>query len=201
MHENDRGDARAERVGRDSGWDDGLLHLFDDLEQQAAGLHLAERESEVADVAASEYAAVDLEARLRGALGDGSRELVLRLRGGQQPRGRLTRVGAGWCVLAAGPTRWLVALPAVLVVAGAAPRAGHPSTRSVADTLPLRSLLRRLADDLATGPVAVHLRDGERLEGRVVRVGADFAELATGPSREAGLLVPVTAVDAVRWTR
>ncbi|GAB3998890.1 hypothetical protein [Nocardioides marmoraquaticus] len=197
MHENERGDTRAEH----GGWDDGLLHLFDDLEQQAAGLHLAEREGEVADVAASEYAAVDLEARLRGALGDGSREIALRLRGGQQPRGRLTRVGAGWCVLAAGPTRWLVVLPAVLVVTGAAPRAAHPSTRSVADTLPLRSLLRRLADDLATGPVAVHLGDGERLEGRVVRVGADFVELAPGSSREAGLLVPVAAIDAVRWTR
>lgn len=196
MHEDSR-DARA-GAHDGAGWDDGLLRVFDDLEQQAAGMHLVEREAEVADVAASEYAAVDLEARLRGALDAG--ELRLRLRGGQQPRGRLTRVGAGWCVLASGPTRWLVALPAVLVVSGAAPRAGHPATRSVADTLPLRSLLRRLADDPTTGGCALHLRDGERLEGRLLRVGADFAEVTAGASRDAAALVPLGALDAVRWT-
>lgn len=178
--------------------DEALLGLFDDLEQQAAGLHLAEREAEVADVAASEYAAVDLEARLRGALHHG--EVALRLRGGQQPRGRLTRVGPGWCVLATGATRWLVALPAVLTVTGAASRAAHPATRSVADTLPLRALLRRLAEDPAATACSLHLGDGERLEGRVLRVGADFVEVGTASDRGVTLLVPLPGLDAVRWT-
>lgn len=188
MHEHDQ-----DRTG----WDDGLLRVFDDLEQQASGLHLVEREAEVADVAASEYAAVDLETRLRGAVGVG--ELAVRLRGGQQPRGRLTRVGAGWCVLVSGPTRWLVTLPAVLAVTGVASRAGHPATRSVADTLPVRSLLRRLVEESPAG-CALHLADGQRLEGRLLRVGADFAEIASGAARDATSLVPLAALDAARWT-
>lgn len=188
MHERER--RRAD--------DEALLDLFDDLEQQAAGLHLAEREVEVADVAASEYVAVDLESRLRGAVPHD--EVGLRLRGGQQPRGRLTRVGSGWCVLASGATRWLVAAPALLTVSGAAARAAHPSTRSVADTLPLRALLRRLAEDPTTGSCVVHLGDGERLEGRLLRVGADFVEVVTGSSRAATVLVPLPGLDAVRWT-
>ena len=41
-------------------WDAALLDVFEDLEQQASGLRLADRDAEVADLAAAAYAEVGL---------------------------------------------------------------------------------------------------------------------------------------------
>lgn len=174
-------------------WEARLLELFDDLEQQATGLDLVERELQVADLAQSEYAQVALVDRLRAGLGA---PLTLLLPGDLQVRGVLTRCGEEWLVLRdAGDAAWLVPTAHLLSVAGLGPRASHPSTGSVADRLPLRALLRRVAEGGRS--CQLHLRDGSRREGPLGRVGRDFVEVdAAGTT----LLVPAGAVVAVRWT-
>ena len=67
-----------------------MFAVFDDLEQQAAGLHLVERDAEVADLTVAEYSRISLGARLHASLG---LELRVRLLGGHQLSGRLARVG------------------------------------------------------------------------------------------------------------
>ena len=49
-------------------WEERLLAVFDDLEQQAEGLALEARDAEVAELGRAEYAAVDVAARLHGAV-------------------------------------------------------------------------------------------------------------------------------------
>ena len=44
-------------------WHESMFAVFDDLEQQAEGLHLAERDAEVADLTLAEYTRVTLAAR------------------------------------------------------------------------------------------------------------------------------------------
>jgi hypothetical protein len=60
--------------------------------------------------------------------------------------------------------------------------------------LGLGSALRRLSE--AGERCLVHQRSGERTEGRVLRVGADFAELESGPGRVR--LVAFAAVAAIQ---
>ena len=50
------------------GWEASMFALFDDLEQQAEGMHLADRDADVADLSLAEYARVNLAARLHAAL-------------------------------------------------------------------------------------------------------------------------------------
>ena len=74
-----------------------LLDLFDDLEQQAAGLELERRDAEVEDRVRDEYAEVDLAvapARLGGVRGGRSG-----CSGSDEVRGTLVRVGVDWCLL------------------------------------------------------------------------------------------------------
>ena len=54
---------------REPGWEQRLLTVFDDLEQQAAAAFGAEREAEVAERARSAYAGVTLATRLMAARG------------------------------------------------------------------------------------------------------------------------------------
>lgn len=174
-------------------WESRLLELFDDLEQQAAGLDLVERELQVSDLAQSEYAQVTLADRLRAAVGV---EVTLLLPAGLQVRGVLTRSGEGWVVLRdAGDAAWVVPTPHLLGVGGLGPRAAHPSTGSVADRLPLRALLRRVAEEGRS--CLLHLRDGSRREGVLRRVGHDFVEIDAAAST---VLVPAEALVALRWT-
>lgn len=179
-------------------WETRLLELFDDLEQQAAGLEQVEREVQVADLSVSEYAQISLADRLRASVG---RELTLRLCGGQQLRGRSARCGEEWLVLQdqRGEGGWLVPTDAVVGVDGLGPRAALATTASLADRLPLRSLLRRVAE--SGQPVQVHLRDGARREGRLARVGRDFVELLTREGAAgAPHVVPTSGLAAVRWS-
>ena len=55
-------------------WEQRLLAVFDDLEQQAEGLALAERDAAVEELSRAGYAEVELAARLHAATGN---ELVL----------------------------------------------------------------------------------------------------------------------------
>ncbi len=189
------------RAGQRAGvrWDDrpagrleGLLGpLFDDLEQQAEGLALGERDAEVAELRPAEYAQVGLDARLFASVGH---RLVLGVAGVGTVEGRLHRVGDGWCLLGSGVQEWLVRLPAVLSLRGLAAGASAPGARPVTARLGLGSALRGLAR--AGQEVALHRTDGSVLRGVLGRVGADFVELPVG---DPGVLevVPFAALAAV----
>ena len=117
-----------------------MFALFDDLEQQAAGLHLVERDAEVADLTQAEYARISLGARLHASLG---LELRVRLVGGHVVAGRLARVGEDWLLLVDRRSEWIVRYAGIVSLAGLSPRANSEETWSVVDRLSLRAVLRR----------------------------------------------------------
>jgi hypothetical protein len=157
--------------------DRALLALFDDLEQQAEGLALTQRDDEILDRLRDEYAEVDLLARLHASTG---REVVVGVVGAEAVAGSLARVGSDWCLLensgwGAAPVETLVHLPLVTSIRGLAGEAQPAAARSVLARLGLTSCLRRLAEAGRTH--TVRLADGTSRSGRVTRVGADFVEL------------------------
>ena len=157
-----------------------LHNLFEDLEQQAEGLALAERDAELAQRGAAEYAEVTLEARLHASVG---RELALTVAGVGLLEGTLARVASGWLLLEAATTparEWLVVTAAVRAVTGASGRAVSVAARPVTTRLGLRSALRGLAE--GRSEVLVHDQHGAITRGRIDRVGADFVELAQWPA-------------------
>lgn len=180
-------------------WDAALLDVFEDLEQQASGLRLADRDAEVADLAAAAYAEVGLPERVHASWGA---SVVVRSLGGLVLTGTLLRSGGDWLLVEAGGASWLVPLAGVVSVAGLSARADDATSWSVTDRLTLRSLVRRTAE---TDPrCRLHLTDGTTTSGAVLRVGRDFLELAAGDPgpgdrrRPAGTVVPLTAVAALR---
>ena len=171
-----------------------MFGVFEDLEQQAEGLHLVERDAEVASLSVAEYARVSMGARLHASLG---RDLRVRLLGGHQVAGRLTRVGEDWMLLVGGGTQWIVRYDGVTGLAGLSARADSEETWSVMDRLTLRAVLRRLSG--VSEPCLVHFVDDHRLEGRVSRVGRDFFEIYVGDGPERTVqVVPLTAVAALQ---
>lgn len=168
---------------------------LEDLEQQAAGLFLSEREEVVADLADASYAQVGLHARMHASVG---RELRLRLAGGWQVAGLLDRVGADFAVLVHGPAQWTVRIATLRSVDGLGERARSAQVLPATAKLALTSVLRRL---VGTGCV-LHDIDGAARACRPVRIGADFAEVI-GPDAGAGssCVVPLTALAAIRSTR
>ncbi|MDQ6642262.1 MAG: hypothetical protein M3Y66_07205 [Actinomycetota bacterium] len=178
------------------GWESSVLALLDDLEQQAEGLHLVERDLEVADRGVAEYAQVSLASRLHGAAG---REVRLTLLGGLTLAGAVERTGADWLLLIDQTQReWVVRQGALAVLQGASSRAVPDAALGVLRRLPLRSVLRRLAEEGAG--CLLHLVDGGRLEGRLLRLGDDFAEvrLGGGHSTDGYDVVPLTALAAIQ---
>jgi hypothetical protein len=180
-------------------WETELLALFDDLEQQAEGLALVQRDAEVAELARAEYAEVGLDARLHASVGTVVEIGVL---GAGVLRGRLAGAGAGWCLLADGAPaasghEWVVPVEAMASARGLATGARPEAARPLAARLGVASVLRRVAE--AREEVLVVRRDGEGRRGRIGRVGADFLEVL---SPDAGVeLVPFRALGAVRSTR
>lgn len=158
-------------TGRPASWEEQLFALFDDLEGQAEALYDAEREAEVADRSRAEYQQVSLASRLMASV---DREVALEVSGVGALHGRLVRVGAGWCLLAARAQEWIVPLAAVVVVREASERSVPEVAWSPLTRLGLGSALRRLAE--AGERCLVHLDDGSRHEVRLARVGADFVE-------------------------
>ncbi|MCD6640856.1 MAG: hypothetical protein LT071_13185 [Nocardioides sp.] len=156
------------------GWEEQLFDVFDDLEGQARALWAADREAELADRAHSEYASVTLASRLMASLGT---QVDIEVRSVGRVSGEVSRVGADWCLLGAGGRQWIVSLPAVVCVSGAAPRSVPEVAWSPVHRLTMSSALRRLAD--SGQRCVVRLVDGRAPEGRVLRVGADFLELRT----------------------
>jgi hypothetical protein len=171
---------------------DALVALFEDLEQQAQGLALRERDGAVEDLAAAQYAEVDLISRLHASAGT---TLGFQLPGSIRLCGRIDRVGADFCVLADDFGGWLVRVAAVSRIEGLSGRAVVAPARPLLARLTLSSMLRRLAVERAA--CVVQLSD-TRLEGRVVRVGRDFFELAGQGRTE---VVPVSATSALRVNR
>lgn len=158
-----------------------LLALFDDLEQQAEGLELERRDAEVADRLRDEYAEVDLAARLHASVGAVVELTVLgpsvsgAAAGGEELRGTLVRVGAGWLLVAAGGRELLVRGDALVAVRGLSEQALPAGARSVLSRLPLTSCLRRLSEEGERQ--VLRLVDGSLRAGELGRVGADFVEL------------------------
>jgi hypothetical protein len=180
-------------------WEQRLLALFDDLEQQAEGLALAERDGRVADLSRAGYGELDLLSRLHGAVGC---PVLVRVTGLGQLRGTVVRVGADWLLADDGRHEWLVRLAAVEGVGGLPDRAVDPAARPVTARLGLGSVLRSVAEDAA--PVVVHRVGGATRRARVRRVGRDFVELGpdepapAGPVADQLEVVPFAAVAAVR---
>lgn len=173
--------------------DGGLRAVFEDLEQQAAGMALAERDAELADRARGEYAAVDLASRIHASSG---RWVTMALAGGLRLEGRLVAAGVDWCSVSAGQGRaWLVRLGAVATVAGCSARALPPAVRPVSAQLGLGSALHRLSEERRT--LVVEMSGGGQLRGRPERIGADFVEIRAADQAET-VLVPFVALSAVR---
>jgi hypothetical protein len=175
-----------------------MLDLFEDLEQQADGLALAARDADVAEQARAEYSQVDLASRCHASVG-----LDVELAGhhGLVVRGRVARVGAGWCLLVEEPPgggretgECLFVLTWLVAARGLSPHARPLSTRPLTGRLGLASVLRHVAEE--HGPVTLVRCDGVRRRGRLARVGQDFLELLT---EDDGVeLVPFSALAALR---
>ncbi len=177
-------------------WERSVLALIDDLEQQAEGLHLVERDLEVADRTRAEYARVTLASRLHALAG---RPVRLRLLGGIALAGTVTRTGLDWLLVEDDVARaWIVRHAAVAVLQGASARAVPHDALGVLRRLPLRAVLRRLADE--DTDCLLHLVDGSRVEGRLLRLGEDFVELrlAGDLTAEGYDVVPLAGVAAVQ---
>jgi hypothetical protein len=176
------------------GWEESMFAVLDDLEQQAAGLHLVERDAEVADLTVAEYSAISLGARLHASLG---LELRVRLVGGRQLSGRLARVGKDWMLLVDGSGQWIVRSNGIAALTGLSARADSEETWSVMDRLTLRAVLRRLSS--VSEPCQVHFVDDQQVAGRVGRVGRDFFELLVGEGPDRTVqVVPVISVCALQ---
>jgi len=159
-------------------WEDDLFAMLDDLEQQADALFDAERTAELADRSRAEYGAVSLASRLMASVGE---EVAVAVTGVGRVTGELQRLGTGWALLHGAGGDWVVHLAAVASVGGASRRSVPEVAWSPLTRLGLGSALRRLAD--AGETCLVHLRDGTRHEGRVLRVGGDFAEVEVAAQR------------------
>ena len=176
------------------GWEESMFAVFEDLEQQAAGLHLVERDAAVADLSVAEYSRISLGGRLHASLG---RELRARLVGGHQVSGRLARVGEDWLLLVDRSAEWIVRYDGIVTLTGLSPRANSEETWSVMDRLSLRAVLRRLSS--ASEPCLVHFVDDQRIDGRVGRVGRDFFELYVGEGQDRSVQVaPLATVSALQ---
>jgi hypothetical protein len=174
-------------------WERSVFEVLDDLEQQAEGLALVERDAEVADLSQAEYTQISVSARLHASVG---RHLRVRLVGGPVLTGTLARVGEDW-VLLVDAGEWIVPVAAIATIDGLSPRARPEETWSVVDRLSLQSVCRRIAagGDLCT----LHFRDDSHLQGHVARVGRDFLEVLVGDGAERRLqVVPLANLAALQ---
>jgi len=177
------------------GWEEELFGYLEDLEGQAAALYDAERAPELADRSRAEYQQVTLASRLMASV---DREVSLELLGVGVVTGQLRRVATGWCLLHGPGQDWVVRLDAVAAAHGCSDRGVPELAWPPVARLGLAAPLRRLAD--SAEPCSLHLVDGHRHDGVLLRVGADFVEVGTG---EAGrvVLVALAALAALQSRR
>lgn len=178
-------------------WEERLLAVFDDLEQQAAGLALSERDAEVAELGRAAYASVDLASRLHDAPG---RQVRLVVWGLGPITGEVVRVGSDFLVLDDAGRLAVVRTAALVRVAGLSDHAVGAEARSLPARVGLGSVLRGFAE--AAVPLAAYLVDGTLVHGRTRRVGADFVELwdigPEGDSPGTWQLLPFESLAALR---
>jgi hypothetical protein len=169
--------------------------LFDDFEAQLSAADAADHAAEVADRTRRERALVRLADRLRPEQG---RDLLLRVAGAGDVRGRLLEVGVDWLLLEEQPGRRevLVPEPALLSVSGVGPGSAVPGSEGeVARRLDLRWALRGLVR--SRSGVVVVLRDGTIVSGTLDAVGADHVDVAEHPPGEPRRASAVTGVRVV----
>jgi len=158
--------------------DERLFAFLDDLEHEAQALYDADRASEIADRARSEYATVTLVGRLMASVGCA---VTLEVLGIGSVTGELQRVGPDWCLVHGAAQDWVVRTAALTSVEGVSDRALPEVAWSPLSRLGFGSALRRLAD---TGTrCRLHTQDGSVREARIARVGADFVEAQVGEGR------------------
>jgi hypothetical protein len=172
--------------------------LFADLEARLAAGEDAELDAEVAERMRAEASSVRLGDRLRA---HATRDVLIRLAGGDHARGRVVGVGSDVVVLAGpGPSRCLVPFAAIAVVSGLG-AASLVETSPVRSRLGLRHALRGLGR--ARLPVRVATAHGE-VAGAVQRVAADHVDVSPrvpgGDPDPAGATaaVPLFSIVAVR---
>ena len=157
------------------GGEEELFAFLEDLEGQAAALYDVERAPDLVDRARAEYQQVALAARLMASV---DLEVSLELLGAGVVSGRLARVATGWCLVRRPGQDWVVRLAAVVAAHGTSDRAVPEVAWPALARLGLAAALRRLADRAEPG--TLHLTDGRRHDGTLLRVGADFVEIASG---------------------
>lgn len=169
-----------------------LGDVFEDLEQQAAGIELAQRDAELADRARGEYAAVTLADRVHASVG---RQVSLVLVGGETVAGELVEAGRDWCAVSSSQERTrLVRLAAVAQAGGLSARSLPEAARPVLARLGFGAAVHRLAE--GSLDLVLSVDTGSSLRVRLVRVGADFLEArlaADGMS----VLIATGSVNAV----
>lgn len=162
-------------------WED----LFADLELQWEAAEAAEFDAEIADRTRREAAYLRLIDRMRPAV---DHEVRCLLKGGPaEPMvitGLLTALGVDWFLLAEhGGTEVLVPMSSLLAVSGLPAVSAHPGHEGpLAARLDLRYAVRGLVRDRSE--CVVRLLGGGVLTGTLLRVGADFFELAEHPPGE-----------------
>jgi hypothetical protein len=184
-------------------WEERLLDVFDDLEQQAEGLALAERDAEVSELGRAEYAHVDFASRLHASVGH---EVTLVVAGMGHIEGRIVRVGVDWMLADDGQHEWILRTAALAHVRGLSELAVGEQNRSVSARVGVGSALRAVAE--SRGAVVLHRLDGGLVRGQLRRVGADFVELWVSEHAEAWTpgpeghveVVPFASLAAVRAT-
>ena len=168
--------------------------LFDDLEAQFAAFEHTERVAAVGDLTRAERATVRLAGRLQGSLG---RDVVIRVRGGDQVGGVLVDTAHEWVLLGDGPRRQLVPAHAIVAVGGLGVTV-EPDTGSVLRKLGLGHALRALSRDRLAVRISA---SGVEVRGRIDVVGADHIDVATldedGRALAGAWAVPVAAIDVV----
>ena len=182
--------------------DDRVDDVLADLSGQLDAALALDLAAEVADRSRREAGLVRLVDRLRGAVG---RRLVLDY-AGARVMAVLEEVGVDWIVIVeSAGRRALVPIARVAGIGAVGAPVAAPGGAAVADRLDLRYRLRRLARDRS--PVTVLRAGGNALTGIVARVGADYLEVdardAELSDRSRGrelILVPLAAVECVRWS-
>lgn len=180
-----------------------MLGLIDDLEQQAEGLALVERETEVDERSRAEYAQVSLAARVQGGLGH---QVRIRMVGAAHVQGQLVRAGVDWALVQDSSQEWVLRQAAIARLTGAPARSVSEDAWSVLSRLSWATVLRRVAEEASE--TVLHFTDGAREEARVVRVGKDFLEVTSpGAPFEVGDpgglddIVPFSGLAAIQVRR
>lgn len=148
-------------------------------------------EADVQDDAVAEAFEVYRAEVARSRLVDRVGEVVVTLTRGVELRGRLLHdEPVADCLVVQAPegVRWIIPVPAVLVVQG-----GESGLRPETEHTPerLTSVLRRVEGSA----LELHLRDGRRWQGSLAAVAADHAVLLSGAAPHP-VFVPFTSVEA-----